>query len=744
MATSRRQFLQLGALGLGLTAGAGILRHAVAAHPPPPPDTDGDTLVPSFCEMCFWKCGVLAHVKDGRVTKVVGNPAHPLSKGRLCPRGLGATGLLYDPDRLRQPLVRVRQRGEDAFRPVSWPDALDEVAAGLDRLRKRHGPEALALFSHGFGGSWLSMLVKAYGTQAIGQPSYAQCRGPREAGYALTFGSGLGSPEPLDIENARVITLVGSHLGENMHNSQVQELADAMDRGAELVVVDPRFSIAAGKARYWLPIKPGTDVALLLAWINVILEDKRHDAEYLAKHATGLDELKAHVAGKTPEWAWPLTGIEPALIRESARFIASARPASLVHPGRHTTWYGDDTQRARAMAILTALLGAHGRRGGVVTMGKMDVAGYPGLAKPGQLPEPPDRPKGQRYAYADEVLASGLRTATFPGKADRDIKGWLVYGTNLLQSLPNPQETREAIQHVDLLVAIDVLPTEICGWADVVLPEATYLERDDDLYVAAWKQPFVALRQRAVEPLYDTKPGWWIAQELAKRLGLGAALDFPDARSFVQKRVELSGLDWAALTRTGVVLGPRTPTCEEEGLAPAFATESGKIELFSKTLQAAGLDPLPTFRPPDPGPPGTLRLLTGRAAAHTFGRTTNNRLLAEAFPENEVWLNAAVARALPGWDRPVRNGERVVLVNQDGHKSMPVPVKVTERIRGDCVYLVHGWGHTARGLRYARGRGASDSDLTTRYAVDPAMGGTGTNVNFVRIEKAPAAAAEAT
>jgi thiosulfate reductase/polysulfide reductase chain A len=144
-----------------------------------------------------------------------------------------------------------------------------------------------------------------------------------------------------------VITLIGSHLGENMHNTQVQELAEAIGRGAELVVVDPRFSVAASKARYWLPIKPGTDIALLLAWMNVILEEKAYDAEYLARHAVGLEELRAHVADRTPEWAYPITGIRPELIRDSARLIASARPASLVHPGRHTTWYGDDPALAR-------------------------------------------------------------------------------------------------------------------------------------------------------------------------------------------------------------------------------------------------------------------------------------------------------------------------------------------------------------------------------------------------------------
>jgi thiosulfate reductase / polysulfide reductase chain A len=317
------------------------------------------------------------------------------------------------------------------------------------------------------------------------------------------------------------------------------------------------------------------------------------------------------------------------------------------------------------------------------------------------------------------------------------MKAWIVYGTNLLQSLPAPQETVKAIQALDLLVAIDVLPAEICGWADVVLPESTYLERDDDLAAPAWKTPFVAIRQAAVEPMYDSKPGWWIAKEMGKRVGLGEFFPWKDGREYVEARVRASGLDLAALRRKGALLGKPVATCEEEGAAPPISTDDGKIHLHSAELAKMGFDPLPSFYPPEEGPPGHFRLLMGRAPTHTFGRTANNRLLAEPFPENEVWINADAARSLPA---PVQNGDRVMLVNQDGVRSGPVRAKVTERIRGDCVYLVHGWGHSARGLRYARGRGASTSALTTRYKVDPIMGGTGMNVNFVRIELAGEAA----
>ncbi len=736
---TRRQFIKIGVGGAtAVAAGSGLTTSfwGLDGHRPHDPSTAGDKVVPTFCELCFWKCGVLAHVRKGRVTKITGNPAHPLSRGRLCPRGTGGIGLLYDPDRLKRPLIRSRKRGEDVFEEVSWETALDEVAEKMLRIRDKYGPEAFALFTHGYGGSWFKHLLKAYGSPNIAAPSYAQCRGPREVGYYLTFGQGVGSPENTDVVNTRCLVLIGNHLGENMHNTQVQDMADAIDRGAELVVVDPRFSTAAGKARYWLPIKPGSDIALLLAWIHVIIAEGRYDKEYVDKYAQGFDELSKHVADKTPEWAYPHTGLKPELIRESARFIAGFRPASLIHPGRRTTWYGDDTQRVRAMAVMSALLGSWGRRGGYFISSRLEVPKFPYTKYAYKPKAKVDRGREHAYPLADETLASGLCDATIPGTADYDLKAWMVYGTNLLQSLPNPDHTVKAIQALDFIVAIDVLPAEICGWSDVVLPESTYLERCDEVYSPYYRQPFLAIRQPVVEPMYDSKPGWWIAKQIAVRIGLRDYFPWKDSEEYARHRVKSAGYDCETLQKTGVVLGKQTPLYEGDGLALSFDTDSGKIELFSKPLEALGFDPIPNFVPPKEPPPGMFRLLFGRSPVHTFGRTTNNRFLSQCYDENHVWINADVAAVLPGFeDKPLTSGDEVVLVNQDGVRSNPIKAKVTQRIRGDCVYMVHGYGHTAKGLKFADGRGASDSRLVTRYEVDPIMGGTGMNVNFVKIER---------
>ncbi|MCA9514795.1 MAG: molybdopterin-dependent oxidoreductase, partial [Myxococcales bacterium] len=347
--------------------------------------------------------------------------------------------------------------------------------------------------------------------------------------------------------------------------------------------------------------------------------------------------------------------------------------------------------------------------------------------------EPPDAPLDRPVPFLGEALAHGLRDASIPGaNVAYPIKAWIVYGTNLLQALPEPEKTVKALEALDFVVAIDVLPAEITGWADVVLPEATYLERFDDLHAPPWKRGYVAIRQPVVPPLHDSKPGSWIAWELGKRLGLTDYLQ-GDVESYLDARLKKIGSSLTELKARGVLLAKREPTFIEEGLEPTFATPSGKIELFSKQLEDAGLPPLPQYTPPAPAPAGHFRLLVGRAPMHTFGRTTNNPFLGRVMRENVVWLNAKRAREL-GFE----SGDDVVVVNQDGAKAGPIKVRATEGIRPDCVYMVHGFGHASKELHFAFSRGADDSQLVTRVAIDPVMGGTGINVNFVRLERAAA------
>ncbi|MCX6158708.1 MAG: molybdopterin-dependent oxidoreductase [Ignavibacteriae bacterium] len=731
MDVSRRKFLKISGASLGLVAASstigGFVKKSNAFFENKSEDSKSVKKIPTYCDICFWKCGAIAYVRDGKLWKIEGNPDDPLSKGRLCPRGTGGIGAHYDKDRLTSPLIRKNNRGEEEWVAVTWDEALTYIADKMQKIKSSYGPESMAFFSHGIGGNFLKHMIKAYGSANIAAPSFAQCRGPRDVGFRMTFGEDIGSPERTDIENAKCLVLIGSHLGENMHNTQVQEFAKMNGDGGVIIVADPRFSVAASKAKYYLPVKPGTDIALVNAWMNVIVNENLYDKEYVDKYGFGFEQFKAEIQKYTPEWAYIETGVSPELIRDSAREMAKYKPATLIHPGRHTTWYGDDAQRSRAIALLNALMGSWGRKGGFFYPVSMDVPAYP-------YPEYPhsDKPKvdnpDKKYPFAHETLTTGIREATITGKP-YPVKGWLVYGTNLMQALPNRDETIKAIQNLDLMVVVDVVPSEIAGWADVVLPEPVYLERYDDMNVEFFKEPFVAIRQPVVEPPNEQKPNWWIAKKLAEKLGLGNYFPWNDIEEYYKTRLTNAGLSFDELKKKGIIKGKKQPIYFDEGVPDKFQTPSGKIEFYSLQLQEKGFDPVPKFNKQKEPPAGTFRLLFGRAPVHTFSKTQNNPLLYDMMSENEIWVNKDVANKYG-----LKSGDYVKLKNQDGVVSNKIKVKATERIRTDCVYMVHGFGHNAKKQTLAYGKGASDAGLITKYAVDPLMGGNGMSVNFVSLE----------
>ncbi len=727
---NRREFIRLaglsgaGVAGAGLLGGCGTLLPGPNAYPAP--GSGKVSVTPTFCDMCFWKCAGLVHVEDGRPWKITGNDDDLLCAGRLCTRGTGGLGSYDDPDRLRKPLLRVTGvDGRQSFKEVPWDEALDHVAGKLKKIAAQYGADRTALINHGYGASHFKHLMRAYGCGSSAEPAFAQCRGPRDVGFRLTFGEGIGSPERTDMEHSRCIVLIGSHIGENLHNGQVQTLSTALAGGATLITVDPRFSVPAGKSKYWLPIRPGTDIALLLAWMHVLINEGLYDRGYVARYTVGFDRLKHHVQRYSPEWVFLETGLEPALIRASARAMASCAPATLVHPGRHTTWYGDDAQRSRAIAMLNALLGSWGRKGGLYIQDWVDLPDYP-------LPPYP-KPKSDwrvahagRYPFADEGVTTALIEASI-GK-DAHYKAWLVYGTNLPTTIPGiASQLQAAIDSLDLVVVVDTMPSEITGYADVVLPECTYLERYDDLRNSSERHGSLALRMPAFPPRYETKPGWWIAKQLGQRLGLDKYFPWNDYSEVLDWQLRRVGSSLTEMQKIGVKNFPRTaPRYFAEGEPVKFATPSGRIELYSQQLAERGFDPMPEYTRPERPPDGYYHLNYGRMPSHTFGKTTNNLLLFQLAPENTVWVNPLVAS-----EHALKNGEYVRLRNPEGTLSNPIRVRVTERVGPDSVFMAHGFGHVSRRLRLTYGLGADDSALMSNVKVDPLMGGTGMRASFV-------------
>ncbi|MBK7628086.1 MAG: molybdopterin-dependent oxidoreductase [Bacteroidales bacterium] len=731
--TSRRDFIRITAMGAGVLV-AGTAAYKVIKSLSSPEEVKKLVVdlkrTPTYCEVCFWKCaGWVYKTSEGKIWKIIGNDEDPNCNGRFCPRGTGGVGMYYDESRLKTPLIRVEERGKQVFREASWDEALELVSVKMKEVSAKYGPESMALFTHGSGSAYLSTLLKAFGSANIAEPSYAQCRGPRDEAFTATFGEEVYSPEITDIRDTKCLVLIGSHIGENMHNGQVQEMSDAIDKGATIITVDPRFSTAAAKSKFWLPIKPSTDMALLLSWIHEIIYNDFYDKKYVEKYCSGFDKLKEHVKDFTPEWAYGITTINPELIRKAAKEMADASPAVIVHPGRHVTWYGDDTQRIRAVAILNALLGSWGRRGGFYRPAKFELASYPIPAFKAPAKTWLDAFPG-KYPIASLPVSNALIDASIPeNKPEYQIKGWIVNGTNLISTIPNTANTLKAIQNLDLIVAIDTMPMEITGWADVVLPECTYLERYDALRAGPHRKPSLALRMPATEPLNDTRSDYWIARELSKKLGLVSYFPFEKQEDLLDWQLKKAGTSLDEMQKIGVKIFEREADdlyfAENEDVE--FFTDSGKIELYSAYFEGAGFDPLPRYVAHDEPADGYYRLIYGRAPMHTFSRTANNPNLTDLMDENSVWINPKVAKE---WG--LKTDQYIWLKNQDNVMSdFQVKVRVTERIRWDSVYIVHGFGHAQKQMQRCFGRGVSDTQMITKVLVDPLMGGTGMRSNFV-------------
>jgi thiosulfate reductase/polysulfide reductase chain A len=279
------------------------------------------------------------------------------------------------------------------------------------------------------------------------------------------------------------------------------------------------------------------------------------------------------------------------------------------------------------------------------------------------------------------------------------------------------------------MVVVDTMPMEITGYADVVLPECTYLERYDLVRTSPHREPYLALRMPAVEPKYDSKPGYWIARKLAEKMGLEDYFPFENIEDMLDWQLEKVGSSLEEMKRIGVKKLEREsgPLYFQKGEEIKFNTPSGKIELFSNELAAENFDAIPVFKQHPEPPQGYYRLIYGRAPMHTFSRTANNPNLTDLMEENSVWVNPKVARI---WG--LKTGQEVWLKNQDGAiTSFPIKVRITERIRWDSVYMVHGFGHSDKALSRAYGKGANDTEMITNVMVDPVMGGTGLRGNFI-------------
>jgi thiosulfate reductase/polysulfide reductase chain A len=718
---SRRDFLKISGAAVGALVIGEFLPPwvAQAARSNGLLDASGSGYIPSMCEMCVWRCGLLAKVDEGRVVKLEGNPGHPHSNGKLCPRGQSGLMNTYDPDRVLTPLIRVGKRGQGLFRKASWEEALDLVAQNMLDIKQKYGPEAMLFSStHNLSQVQFENLLNAYGS-----PNYGTQRSLCFNAMIVSNLTTYGMEEPnRKYDDLKYIILTGRNLMEAISTSETSALSQAIDRGVKVVTLDPRFTKTAAKSAEWLPIRPGTDLAFHLALINVIITEGLYNRNTVLNQTSGFDQLAAAVTQYTPEWAAPITEIPAETIRRIAREFAAAAPYALAHNGWRTSNFVNSFQTERAIAILNALAGnwgvamfpASGEESGV--LGAPPQPAYPRVSA--------QRLDGVPWKYPFVPLKIGvfqeLREAALSGMPYQ-AHGWFIARQNPAMSLPDRGRTLEAFAKMDFITTVDIIMNDTSWFSDVVLPESSYLERYDPLNIVGNK---AFLRQPIIEPQGEARSALWIYKELGTRLGLGDFFQYSDEEDYLKQQLAPLGVSLDQVRQKGYVdLPGEGPDFTE----PIWNTPSTKIELFSTTLDKGGFAAVPQWEEPLAPAPGQFYLLTGKVAQSTQFASQNNQLLNKYSDEPRLWMNVATAKSLG------LSGNDLVEVASTAGK-IHIKLEATQAIRPDCVYLTPGYGHLSKGLTVAYGLGASDSDLHLTFT-DPISGGQALSQTFVTVSK---------
>jgi thiosulfate reductase/polysulfide reductase chain A len=494
------------------------------------------TEVATLCEMCVNKCAAIARVENGVVTKLNPNPMFPKSKNMLCPRGNAGIQALYDPDRLKYPMIRVGEKGEGKFKRVSWEEAYDAILNGTDKFpgmekildeEKDNRSSFLFCAGEGMAEHTFKQFYSAFGS-ANWLNHGSICLQTVSSGYGLT----LGAYPQADLDNANYIIMAGANRAEAIVTPDTMDLFKrTKGRGAKLICIDPRFTNTAAKADKWLGINPGTDLALVLSLTYVVLKEELYNKAYVAENFNDFEEYQKHILDKnyTPEWAEKITAIKAKDIYEIAREFMVHAPRAIYYPGRRSTFAKNDFQLRRAMAIFQALGGGIDTKGGLIFGKKLKLGKHEGLeplydqAKSRAVEKRKGRKKGEA-PYSDCSIVSGggswltWRNRFLEERMAYKVRGMFVYKHNPMMNMPNSKKTAEMLKRMELVVTIDTMPSDTVMYADVVLPEATYLERTDPVKTFAGIEPSIAQRNRVIEPMFETRPVMEIMKGLTEKI----------------------------------------------------------------------------------------------------------------------------------------------------------------------------------------------------------------------------------
>ncbi len=508
---SRRRFLQ-GSVALSIVGGTSAGISTLFAQDSKEKSVK-TTEVATLCEMCVNKCAALAKVESGRVTKLDPNPLFPKSKNMLCARGDAGIHALYDPDRLKYPVIRIGKKGEGKFKRVTWKEAYEAILHGTEHFKGlgqlvEEEKDNRSTIAYCAGEGMGEHTFKRFMSDKFGSTNFVNhssiCLQTTISGYALTIG-GYGKA---DMENANYVIMAGANRAEAILTPDTMDMFKrTRGRGLKLIVVDPRYTNTAQQADKWLGIKVGTDLAFVLALTYVVISEVLYNKEFIRKNVSGFKKYKKHILNNhyTPEWAEKITGISAETIRTIARDFMAHAPHAIYYQGRRTAWSRQDFQLRRAQAIFTALGGGIDVKGGIV-FGRRLSLGSHHVTLPFYANVKSRIDKTEAAFVGPNGTWIGMRNMIIEGRSPYPVRGMFIYKQNPMLCVPNVHKTKQLLEKMELVVTIDTMPSDTVMMSDVVLPECTYLEREDPVKSFAGVQPAIVLRNKVIDPLYESKP----------------------------------------------------------------------------------------------------------------------------------------------------------------------------------------------------------------------------------------------
>ncbi len=673
--------------------------------------TQHSTVVPSMCGVCPSGCGVNVHLVDGKIERLTPLKNHPA--GIVCPRGLRAKEIVYSPDRILYPQKRIGQRGENRFERITWDEAYDIIVANLRRIADQYGPEAAAIytgrgnFEYGLNEAFAPAGTAESSANAVlfpfGSPNATGVGSLCYVSYGMLasracFGDYMKNMTE-DIDNAALILVWGENPTTDSAPINLNRLKKAQQRGAEIIVIDHRHSETAQATRAeWLGIRPGTDGALALALIHVLIAENLYDHAFVETWTHGFAELREYVRDFSPERVAKITWIPAEKIVALARKIARAKGCSiLTYTGLEYSNSG--VQAIRAVWTLQAITGNLDIPGGKLfkmrdrlQLNRILTHPMDGAPKPIGSDEYPLYYEVRREAHGALLPRAILEGEPYP------LRALIVSGSSIITAWPNPDLWRKALAALDFLVVVNRFPTADAAYADLILPATTMFEIESYMIYDG----FIQLRQRVIEPLGEARNDYLIFAELADRLGYGHL--WPQTEedlvrvALLNKPVSLEEL--RAHPKGVPFTVPEMKYHKyETGLLrhdgrPGFETPTGKFEITSEWFREHGYEPLPVYTEPVEGPLADPELAKQYPLVFNSGARTqfnfrsqhyNIPSLVARHPRPLVNIHPRDAQA-----RNIKDGDDVYVISPRGR--VRYLARVTEEIVAGAIEANMGGG----------------------------------------------------